>query len=77
MDLDQIAPYAAPGSLMQNRPSQPLPQTTEQRKKKSANPYDNVADRRDEEEHRYLNIDEIQSSCGYFSPVALGQHSGS
>ena len=75
IDIDDITPYAAPGSLLRNRPKQP---TTvgqsdfgDASKSKKVNPYDNVTESTaedQEEERRYLNVEEMRehermSSC--------------
>lgn len=74
MDIEEITPYDAPGSLLRNRPTQPTPQgqshVGDASRSKSVNPYDNVTDSPEEqgEEHRYLNVEEMReheriSSC--------------
>ena len=73
MDIANITPYAAPGSLL-NRISQPTSvgqsHSGDTSKTKKSNPYDNVTDSPDDpdEERRYLNVEEMRehermSSC--------------
>lgn len=73
MDIENIEPYASPGSLL-NRSSQPTTlgqsHTGDIRGSKTVNPYDNVTDSPEEpdEERRYLNVEEMRehermSSC--------------
>lgn len=74
MDIDDITPYEAPGSLLRNRSTQPTPagqsDIRDANASKKVNPYDNVRDSGEEpeEERRYLNVEEMRehermSSC--------------
>ena len=71
MDIAEITPYEAPGSLLRKRTTQPTPtgHSHNTTRNKIVNPYDNVADSPEEqEERRYLNVDEMRehermSSC--------------
>ena len=70
VDIDDITPYDDPGSLLRNRPTHPTPVGQSQGRRKPLNPYDNVTDspEEQEEERKYLNVEEMRghermSSC--------------
>ena len=73
VDIEEITPYEAPGSLLRKRTTQPTPtgHSHNTTRSKIVNPYDNVADSAEEqEERRYLNVDEMRehermSSCKF------------
>lgn len=66
VDIDDITPYEAPGSLLRNRSTQRTPagqsDIADANKSKKVNPYDNVRDSGEEpeEERRYLNVEEMR-----------------
>ena len=73
VDIEDITPYEAPGSLLRKRTTQPTAtgHSHSTTRSKIVNPYDNVADSPEEqEERRYLNVDEMRehermSSCKF------------
>ena len=83
MDIADITPYEAPGSLLRNRSAQPSlhgqTEVVDANRTKRVNPYDNVRESQAEpgEERRYLNIGEMRehermSSCKWYRSWLVG-----
>lgn len=77
VDIADITPYEAPGSLLRNRTAQPSlhgqTDVEDANRTKKVNPYDNVRESQAEqgEERRYLNVGEMRehermSSCKWY-----------